>query len=233
VATKEGGRVKGRGGQRRLIYTEYDAAYEAKNRMGLPSEIDMQWQVDEPAIVNVGSVGQPRDGDPRSSFVTYDGDGTNGTVRFYRTESDVAATMAKIRDIEELPVHSVIANAVGQGERQNRWRRWYVPSEEWEWPDEPVGLLCIDGYHTYSQVQTELDRFADRVTGTLVFHDTMSCGIKGDGIANRSIHSSKMMDDEKGIRLAIDHLMMRDPSWRIASHVPYASGLLVLRRAPQ
>lgn len=136
-------------------------------------------------------------------------------------------------DIEELPVHATIAKAVGQGKRQNRWRRWYVPSEEWEWPDEPVGLLCIDGYHTYSQVQTELDRFADRVTGTLVFHDTMSCGIKGDGIANRSIHSSKMMDDEKGIRLAIDHLMMRDPSWRIASHVPYASGLLVLRRAPQ
>ena len=136
-------------------------------------------------------------------------------------------------DIEELPVHSVIANAVGEGARQNRWRRWYVPSEEWEWPAENVGLLCIDGYHTYSQVQAELIRFADRVTGTLVFHDTMSCGIKGDGIANRAIHSSEMMDDEKGIRLAIDELMMRDPSWRIASHAPYASGLLVLRRAPQ
>lgn len=41
VAAKEGSRMKGRGGQRRVIYTEYDAAYEAKNRFGLPSEIDM------------------------------------------------------------------------------------------------------------------------------------------------------------------------------------------------
>ena len=137
-------------------------------------------------------------------------------------------------DIEEMPVHALIADANGRGGRRGRWRRWYMPSEEWEWPEgETVGLLCIDGYHTYSQVKAELDRFADRVTGTLVFHDTMSCGIKGDGIANRSIHSSKMMEDELGIRLAIDELMIRDPSWRIASHDPEASGLLVLRRSPE
>jgi hypothetical protein len=41
ATTKESGRTKGKGGQRRLIYTEYDAAFEAKNRMGLPAEIDM------------------------------------------------------------------------------------------------------------------------------------------------------------------------------------------------
>ena len=79
----------------------------------LPSEIDMQWQVDEPAIVNVGSVGQPRDGDPRSSFVTYDGDGTNGTVRFHRVAYDVATTMQKIRGIEELPEY--LADRLEQG----------------------------------------------------------------------------------------------------------------------
>jgi hypothetical protein len=41
TTTKEGGKTKGRGGQRRVMHTEHDAAFEAKNRHGLPSEIDM------------------------------------------------------------------------------------------------------------------------------------------------------------------------------------------------
>jgi hypothetical protein len=41
ATTKEGGKTKGRGGQQRVMHTENDAAYEAKNRFGLPSEIDM------------------------------------------------------------------------------------------------------------------------------------------------------------------------------------------------
>lgn len=39
--TKEGGRTKGKGGQDRVMYTEYTAAYEAKNRHNLPGEISM------------------------------------------------------------------------------------------------------------------------------------------------------------------------------------------------
>lgn len=41
VVDKQGGRAKGRGGQERILYTEHHAAYEAKNRYGLPSEISM------------------------------------------------------------------------------------------------------------------------------------------------------------------------------------------------
>ena len=44
------------------------------------------------AIINVGSVGQPRDGNPRASFVTVEGP----EVRFHRVEYDVARTIAKI-----------------------------------------------------------------------------------------------------------------------------------------
>ena len=36
---KDGARVKGKGGQQRIMYTERHAAYDAKNRLGLPSEI--------------------------------------------------------------------------------------------------------------------------------------------------------------------------------------------------
>ncbi len=44
------------------------------------------------AIVNVGSVGQPRDRDPRACFVTVDGP----EICFHRIEYDVEATAAKI-----------------------------------------------------------------------------------------------------------------------------------------
>ena len=45
-------------------------------------------------LVNVGSVGQPRDGDSRSCFVIHDGE--NDTVEFVRIEYDIEAAAAKI-----------------------------------------------------------------------------------------------------------------------------------------
>ena len=47
-------------------------------------------------FVNVGSVGQPRDGDPRAAYVLYDP--MARTVRFRRLEYDIAAAQAKIRE---------------------------------------------------------------------------------------------------------------------------------------
>ena len=65
-----------------------------------PTETDNVYELgDEPAVINVGSVGQPRDGDVRASFVTCDG----GAVRFHRVAYDHESTMAKIRAVPELP----------------------------------------------------------------------------------------------------------------------------------
>lgn len=50
------------------------------------------------ALVNVGSVGQSRDGDPRACYVLYDGT----TVRFRRIDYDYQATARKIRDLPGL-----------------------------------------------------------------------------------------------------------------------------------
>lgn len=38
---KDGARVKAKGGQQRIMYTTHHAGYDAKNRHGLPEEIDM------------------------------------------------------------------------------------------------------------------------------------------------------------------------------------------------
>jgi len=49
---------------------------------------------DEKAIINVGSVGQPRDRDPRAAYVIVDED----EVRFIRVEYNIDVTARKIRD---------------------------------------------------------------------------------------------------------------------------------------
>jgi len=52
----------------------------------------------EKAVINVGSVGQPRDHDPRASYAVL----TPGKVTFHRVEYDVKQTAEKIKSIPEL-----------------------------------------------------------------------------------------------------------------------------------
>lgn len=52
-------------------------------------------------FVNPGSVGQPRDGDPRASFVIWDVE--HGRAEFYRVEYPVEITQAKMRDADLPP----------------------------------------------------------------------------------------------------------------------------------
>ena len=47
-------------------------------------------------ILNPGSVGQPRDGDPRASYLLYDEAAATST--WHRVDYDIAATQAKMRD---------------------------------------------------------------------------------------------------------------------------------------
>jgi diadenosine tetraphosphatase ApaH/serine/threonine PP2A family protein phosphatase len=49
-------------------------------------------------IVNVGSVGQPRDGDPRACYVVYDGE----TIRYRRVAYDIRKTLEKISRIPQI-----------------------------------------------------------------------------------------------------------------------------------
>ncbi len=77
-----------------------------------PDEINYEYQLaDERTMINVGSVGQPRDGDPRACYVVLD-DGVGETtatelqrpckVQFRRVEYPLDRTIQKIYDIPEL-----------------------------------------------------------------------------------------------------------------------------------
>ena len=72
---------------------------------------DFRLPVGRKYFVNVGSVGQPRDGDPRAAYVLYDPQGR--TIRFRRVEYDVAAAQAKVREAG-LPERLAERLAVGQ-----------------------------------------------------------------------------------------------------------------------
>jgi predicted phosphodiesterase len=53
------------------------------------------------ALCNIGSVGQPRDEDPRSCFVTFD---RSHTVQFHRVEYDIDTVVNTIKGIDRLDV---------------------------------------------------------------------------------------------------------------------------------
>jgi len=64
-----------------------------------PHDGQRQFQLEDRKLyVSVGSVGQPRDRDPRASFVTYDGE----SVQFHRVSYDIEATRAKFL-VTDLP----------------------------------------------------------------------------------------------------------------------------------
>ena len=75
------------------VYTE-SLRFFSPDRLGGTYSLN-----DGKALVNVGSVGQPRDGDPRASYVTFDG----STVRFHRVEYDVEDTVKRIYATPGLP----------------------------------------------------------------------------------------------------------------------------------
>jgi predicted phosphodiesterase len=61
-------------------------------------------------LINPGSVGQPRDGDPRAAFVIYDSDA--GMVTYRRLAYDVAGAQRKIR---EAGLPTMLADRLGLG----------------------------------------------------------------------------------------------------------------------
>jgi predicted phosphodiesterase len=59
-----------------------------------PQRMELRLAPTASYLINPGSVGQPRDGDPRASFATYDTD--NKVVTYFRVPYDIAAAQQKI-----------------------------------------------------------------------------------------------------------------------------------------
>ena len=80
-------------------HTHVPGIFTEDFRFFSPEEVDNQYPLgDDKLMINVGSVGQPRDGDPRSCYVILDDD----VVYFRRVEYDFKDTSDKIHAIPEL-----------------------------------------------------------------------------------------------------------------------------------
>jgi diadenosine tetraphosphatase ApaH/serine/threonine PP2A family protein phosphatase len=60
------------------------------------SQLTIELEPDVAYLINPGSVGQPRDGDPRAAYAVYSQ--AQGIIEFHRVEYDVAAAQKKIRE---------------------------------------------------------------------------------------------------------------------------------------
>jgi diadenosine tetraphosphatase ApaH/serine/threonine PP2A family protein phosphatase len=82
------------------VFTEVKDREPDRWSCAVPSELEKGcYRLDgRKALINVGAVGQPRDGDPRASYVLFDGQ----AVRFRRVEYDVETTIRKIYAVAEL-----------------------------------------------------------------------------------------------------------------------------------
>lgn len=80
-------------------HTHTPGIFTADHQFLAPPDVNFQYELtDAKAMINVGSVGQPRDEDWRSCYVIYD----HPQLTFRRIEYDVAKTRDKILAIPEL-----------------------------------------------------------------------------------------------------------------------------------
>ena len=85
------------------VFTEAPAFFS-------PDEIDYSYRLDGGRLLcNVGSVGQPRDGDWRACYVLLDDE----AIRYRRVEYDVETTIGKIREVSDLD--NSLADRLRQG----------------------------------------------------------------------------------------------------------------------
>jgi diadenosine tetraphosphatase ApaH/serine/threonine PP2A family protein phosphatase len=75
--------------------TDEEGALEPKyhSRTGL-QQLTVELRETSKYMINPGSVGQPRDGDPRAAFAAYDTE--SRTVTFFRVPYDITAAQEKI-----------------------------------------------------------------------------------------------------------------------------------------
>ncbi|MEZ6092755.1 MAG: metallophosphoesterase family protein [Pirellulaceae bacterium] len=82
-------------------HTHIPGVFTEDNKFLQPERLNYEYELgDGKVMVNVGSVGQPRDEDPRACYVIIDSDAK--LVRFNRVEYDVQTTRKKIHDTPEL-----------------------------------------------------------------------------------------------------------------------------------
>lgn len=89
-------------------HTHFPGVTWADHRFTAATDAQSGFQLDGPCVVNVGSVGQPRDGDPRAAFAVVQGD----RVEIHRVSYDFHRAQARIL---AAGLHPALAERLGRG----------------------------------------------------------------------------------------------------------------------
>ena len=104
------------------------------------THVPMDLMVDGRRIINPGSVGQPRDGDPRAAYVVID----NGEVSFRRVEYDINAAIRQMRDVGlaewAVELNEAVLRSGGRLTREDMDRVGIAWSENPAWMDDGFSI---------------------------------------------------------------------------------------------
>jgi diadenosine tetraphosphatase ApaH/serine/threonine PP2A family protein phosphatase len=89
-------------------HTHWPGVHRADYRFTQATDEQREFELDGPCIANIGSVGQPRDGDPRASFAVVD----NGRMEIHRVPYDFRRAQAKIL---AAGLHPALAERLARG----------------------------------------------------------------------------------------------------------------------
>jgi diadenosine tetraphosphatase ApaH/serine/threonine PP2A family protein phosphatase len=89
-------------------HTHWPGVHRGDFRFVSATDEQREFALDGPCVVNVGSVGQPRDGDPRASFAVV----AEGKVEIHRVPYDFRRTQAKIL---AAGLHPALAERLARG----------------------------------------------------------------------------------------------------------------------
>jgi len=78
-------------------HTHVPVVYQKHGSVNKSEYATLQVRLGEKYFVNVGSVGQPRDGDPRAAYAVYDLE--KGEIELRRMAYDIETTQRKIREV--------------------------------------------------------------------------------------------------------------------------------------
>lgn len=109
------------------------------------THIPFTLQLDGPMVINPGSIGQPRDGDPRAAYAIIE----NGKVELRRVAYDIDATLQHMRDsgidADTLDLAEMVLRSGGQFERAKLARfEQPIPGDE---PDDIHDTIELETFN--------------------------------------------------------------------------------------
>ncbi len=119
-----------------------------------------------------------------------------------------------------------IINLFNEATKQGKNAK-YIKGDTTSIDIEETDLLFIDTWHTYNQVKAELQKHANKVRKYIIFHDTISFGLKDEP----NYDGSFVPLTGQGLLPAIIEFTIQHPQWKFREFKTNNNGLTILQKS--